>query len=68
MRITKAIVAETTKHRPTTEPHKSRWYRLHVKHLRALREQRLGDACTLADRKSAIWLEWYRARLRLCFD
>jgi uncharacterized protein (DUF433 family) len=55
-------VDPTTKYRARTEPFRSRWYRLHKKHLLAMKERRFYDACVLADKKYEVFLACEKAR------
>jgi hypothetical protein len=52
----------TTRYRPHREPFKSRWRRLHVRHLAALKVKDFGLACALADKKFALWEKDVAAR------
>ena len=52
----------TTQYRARREPFKSRWNRLHVKHLAALKAKDYGAAVTLADQKYDLFLKDRTAR------
>lgn len=63
----------TTRRKPTREPWLSQWRKLHRKHKAALKAGEagdhvaMGDACTLADRKYALFLECQRAIIKEAF-